>query len=144
MAQDIIDLVLGEDQPEVVANKKQVEERKPDWEMETLSKLSTLASEMYEKNVHYEVHTIMDWNNFPTQKQMYQLSENGESIGFHPTGPCGCILLDDEYFYDIRCEHLIFIEGWTEGYSNKSILLIGNHKGGMIQQLITFDKSVND
>lgn len=42
-------------------------------------------------------------------------------------------------FCDIRCEHLIFIEGWTEGYGCDSILLIGNHKGGMIQQLITFD-----
>lgn len=138
----MIKLVFGEDQPEVVSNKKQVEERKPDWEMEKLSKLSTLAREMYEKNVHYKVHTIIDWNKFPTNQQMSYLSETGESIGFHPTGPCGCILLDDEYFYDIRCEHLIFIEGWTEGYCRDSILLIGNHKGGMIQQLITFDETV--
>ena len=139
---EMIKIVLGEDQPEVLSNKKQVEERKPDWEMEKLSKLSTLAREMYEKNVHYKVHTIIDWNKFPTNQQMSYLSENGESIGFHPTGPCGCILLDDEYFYDIRCEHLIFIEGWTEGYCRDSILLIGNHKGGMIQQLIIFDKTV--
>lgn len=140
MTQDeMIKLVFGEDQPEVVSNKKQVEERKTDWEMETLSKLSTLARKMYEKNVHYKVHTIIDWNKFPTKQQMSYFSDTGESIGFHPTGPCGCILLNDEYFYDIRCEHLIFIEGWIEGYGGDAILLIGNHKGGMIQQLITFD-----
>lgn len=140
MTQDeMIKLVFGEDQPEVVAYKKQIEERVPDPEMEKLAKLSTLARKMYEKNVHYKVHTIIDWNKFPTNQQMSYLSETGESIGFHPTGPCGCILLNDEYFYDIRCEHLIFIEGWTEGYGCDAILLIGNHKGGMIQQLITFD-----
>lgn len=137
--EEMIKIVFGEDQPEVVAYKKQVEERKPDPEMEKLAKLSTLARKMYEKNVHYKVHTIIDWNKFPTNQQMSYLSETGESIGFHPTGPCGCILLDDEYFYGIRCEHLIFIEGWTEGCGGDSILLIGNHKGGMIQQLITFD-----
>ncbi len=60
------------------------------------------------------------------------------SLDFHPTGACGCIYLPDTYLFGIRCEHLMWAEGYCEycwyipsyiSATDRSILIYGNHKG---------------
>ena len=50
------------------------------------------------------------------------------NIMFHPNGKTGCITVDDSYIFDIRCDHLVWIEGYSEVFGN-GYLVIGNHKG---------------
>lgn len=69
---------------------------------------------------------------------------------FHPNGKCGCVELDDDYLFGIRCNHLIWIDGRCEGIEPfwtkedheegkyESILLIGNHKGLVETRLLIF------
>lgn len=96
---------------------------------------------------------------------------------FHPNGISGCIISDDDYIFGIRCDHLMWMEGFVEdiygdhanyGYTDEEInniqsegsissesksfdypvateygafpviLLIGNHKGTIIMELIRF------
>ena len=56
---------------------------------------------------------------------------------FHPNG-AGCILLNDDYLFGIRCDHLIWIDYW-DLYGYKT-LLIGNHKGGTNIKVITYNE----
>jgi hypothetical protein len=73
---------------------------------------------------------------------------------FHPNGVCGCMLLDDDYAFGIRCDHFMWAEGNCEGvegfwndcdfntdsedlYKNfKAILIYGNHKGSLYIRVI--------
>lgn len=60
-----------------------------------------------------------------------------EDFTFHPNGHCGCVLLEDEYIFGIRCDHLIWMEGWCEiEAKGDSILVLGNHKGHTVTKLI--------
>lgn len=49
-------------------------------------------------------------------------------VMFHPNGKTGCITVDDDYIFGIRCDHLVWIEGYSEIFGN-GYMLIGNHKG---------------
>lgn len=77
---------------------------------------------------------------------------------FHPDGRSGCILMNDEYFLDIRCDHLMWMDGWLEpndliladgacdkieeiedsGYNAEipAVLIVGNHKGCLYVRLL--------
>lgn len=73
---------------------------------------------------------------------------------FHPNGNSGCVVMNDEYICDIRCEHLIWICGWHEHYGQTTkiskdkdrpewedyacscVMLVGNHKGNLVVSLI--------
>ena len=84
-------------------------------------------------------------------------------VNFHPDGRTGCVCLNDDYLFGIRCNHLIWITGTCE-YSPcedgrissiiiheyttdeeyellnnlpSDILLIGNHKGELCSVLLT-------
>jgi hypothetical protein len=60
---------------------------------------------------------------------------------FHPNGECGCISLFDEYMFGIRCNHLMWAEGWLEDEDQSdAILIYGNHKGEVVTKLIVFDR----
>ena len=60
---------------------------------------------------------------------------------FHPNGECGCISLFDEYMFGIRCNHLMWAEGWIEDEDQSdAILIYGNHKGEVVTKLIVFDR----
>ena len=73
--------------------------------------------------------------------------ENGlsEEFSFHPNGKSGVILLNDDYFFNIRCDHLMWAEGFVEGTEsfmqgikgNDAILVYGNHKGCLEVELLT-------
>lgn len=60
-----------------------------------------------------------------------------EEFSFHPTGPCGCFELEDDYFINIRCDHLMWADGWCEctdelvhcDPSDPVLFIFGNHKG---------------
>lgn len=56
-----------------------------------------------------------------------KLIDSGET-DFHPKNS-GCIKLNDEYMFDIRCDNLIWIEGATEEGDFGTLYFIGNHKG---------------
>jgi hypothetical protein len=64
-------------------------------------------------------------------------------VTFHPNGECGCIELDDDYFLDIRCNHLIWMDGNVEDKDwSKAVLVCGNHKWSMEARLITSTDSI--
>ena len=95
------------------------------------------------------------------------ISDTDDSHNFHPNGECGCIELDDDYLFDIRCNHLMWATGYCEylpgvyGQHSDSdflidtlldndvmtieeweehpsdILIYGNHKGGICCKLLT-------
>lgn len=68
---------------------------------------------------------------------------------FHPNGRSGCILMEDCYFLDIRCDHLVWTEGWLEptddlvdgslskrGSEFPAVMILGNHKGCLYVRLL--------
>ena len=73
------------------------------------------------------------------------ITDFGFEFTFHPTGACGCIEMDDENFLGIRCNHLMWAEGWCErndsyihSYNGTEnvLLIFGNHKGTFKAQAI--------
>ena len=61
-------------------------------------------------------------------------------VTFHPNGKSGCILAYDEYIFGIRCDHLMWSEGYFEGLETPGFevrpgelgyMLYGNHKGSL-------------
>lgn len=66
-----------------------------------------------------------------------------DELSFHPNGKCGCITLNDESMFGIRCNHLMWAEGWLEGAeNNQTILVYGNHKGVLEIVLLTIAEQV--
>lgn len=62
---------------------------------------------------------------------------NGDArFSFHPNGKSGCIELDDDYMFDYRFNHMIWVEGDNEE-GNDAIILLVNHKGTFSVCLIT-------
>lgn len=67
-----------------------------------------------------------------------------DCISFHPNGKCGCIEMNDDDIFGIRCGHLIWAEGACEGIEpflnekdEKTVILVyGNHKGTLISKLL--------
>ena len=68
-------------------------------------------------------------------------------LTFHPNGRCGCILADDERMFEIRCDHLMWSEGYVEGIEMSddekcpkpgelAFIIYGNHKGWFEVMLI--------
>ena len=47
---------------------------------------------------------------------------------FYPSNKFGCIELNDDYMFSIRCDNFIWIDGKSEKYGD-SIFICGNHKG---------------
>ena len=71
---------------------------------------------------------------------------DSEGSDFHPNGNCGCVELDDDYLFGIRCDHLMWMEGnvednylWTKDLDSedaRAILVCGNHKGLFMSYII--------
>lgn len=124
-------------------------------EKQSLMKLaehSEYAKEMLDVNDNPLLVTIFDSSNFPL-----------EELTFHPNGKCGCVQLDDEYMFGIRCNYLMWAEGSVEGtelfwkkikkrigfeiknrepFFRNCIMIYGNHKGGMIMKLLVFSRYI--
>lgn len=106
---------------------------------ESYNKLSEF-SEIAKKMIEQSSSRIVNIRN--------SMSITTEDITFHPNGNCGSIKLDDETMFGIRCDHLIWAEGTCEGtetfmdgIKNKdAILVCGNHKGGLVIELLTFSR----
>ena len=120
--------------------------------MEDIEKLA-LCSEMAKKyGSHYELIEISD-----------SFERKIDDLTFHPNGKCGCILLNDDYAFGIRCNHLMWAEGccegvepfWTENDHKitkekierneydvyNAILVYGNHKGSLYTNLLVFHEA---
>ena len=120
--------------------------------MSDIDKLA-LCSEMAKRYGNsYEIINVNEYRNNQT-----------DDLSFHPNGNCGCIQLDDDYAFDIRCNHLMWAEGvcegseyfWTENdhkvaenkYEQNEhevynvILVYGNHKGSLVTKLIVFHEA---
>jgi len=108
--------------------------------MEDIEKLAICSQMARKYGSNYEIIDVDDYN-----------KHHLDTLSFHPNGNCGCILLDDDYAFGIRCNHLLWAEGscegieyfWTEDdHANKeydaykSILVCGNHKGGLSTKLL--------
>lgn len=94
--------------------------------LELLAEHSPVAKDIYDSG-NYKIHCI-----------------NKEECNFHPNGDCGCIELNDDYLGNIhneevwlRCDHLMWCDGWVENEDNNCVLLYGNHKGSFTMYLIT-------
>lgn len=65
------------------------------------------------------------------------------NTGFHPNGKCGCINLNDDYLFGIRCDHFMWTEFWTED-DFAVIIIYGNHKGSLISKCIMMYEGEDD
>ena len=74
------------------------------------------------------------------------------TLSFHPNGKCGCIEVNDDYMFGIRCNHLMWAEGYIEGTEpftddceEKDVILVyGNHKGYFLVFLLYTTKSIGE
>lgn len=87
--------------------------------MEKLAEHSDMAKEMLKKIDKVVINPVLTYEECDT------------GCYFHPNGHCGCVILNDDYLFDMRCDHFMWAEGWHEGYDD-SILIYGNHKGNLI------------
>jgi len=104
-------------------------------------------SESYKKLSKYSdlVETITSGNTSRIVSLRGIYGVQTEEITFHPNGKCGCIELNDEEMFGIRCNHLMWAEGFVEGTEsfmqginrNEAILVYGNHKGSLEVELLT-------
>lgn len=126
--------------------------------MQLLAKYSNFAKRIY-KYGKFVVITIFEENGNITENYC-----TDKEFGFHIGKNAGIVALNDEYIFDIRCEHLQWTEGWIEydldsnepnlcmlktldkngkiknsespdGNVN-AIMISGNHKGSFVQKLI--------
>ena len=65
-----------------------------------------------------------------------------EDFNFHPNGKCGCVEMNDDYLFGIRCNHFMWADGKLEyppfyetdedtvknGWDD-CVMIYGNHKG---------------
>lgn len=101
-----------------------------------------LVSDVAEKHISdpFEIITIFDFD-----------CSRVTEVTFHPNGKCGCLILSDDYLFDIRCDHLMWADGvcectesfWTDKDRakeewNDAIFIYGNHKGNLKGELIIF------
>lgn len=120
-------------------------------DLKKLAEVSDMAK-LFTDNEKCELVEIMD---------MGVLHE--PEFSFHPNGKCGCIKLNDDYLFGIRCSHLMWAEGECEGveecFANyeteleedeyypedpyvktigNTILLYGNHKGTFCMYMLHY------
>lgn len=90
-----------------------------------------LVSEMAKKHKDkYYIVTLADY------LKRYDIGD----FSFHPNGNCGCLLANDDMMFGIRCDHLIWVEGYCEeSEDNDMIIVFGNHKGTFMSYLIVFN-----
>lgn len=105
-------------------------------DIEVLAQHSEVANRYFYKGSNYAVYPITDCENYDSD------------IYFHPSSHCGCIITDNKYYslFDIDCYNLIWIDGFSEYYSNNdddfcdnAILVIGNDEGWLNSRLIIFN-----
>lgn len=113
---------------------------------------SLIARQILESGF-YRVIPLLTYNN-----DYLDLDSKWEQqFAFHPNGKCGCINLDDNCLFNIRCDHFMWAEGNLERYEpfftkfdfnedepilNEKeldcVLCYGNHKGEFRMMLITY------
>lgn len=105
--------------------------------MKDIEKLALCSEMAYKYWRDYEIIDIEEYH-----------KKQPDALSFHPNGLSGCMLLTDDYAFDIRCNHLMWMEGYCEGIeyfwnendhknlSYNMIILFGNHKGGLVTKLL--------
>lgn len=64
------------------------------------------------QQLEYDIETILDVSDYhPFGKALTRLD-------FHPNGISGCILDDENHSFDIKCDHLMWLEGFVEDVYN--------------------------
>ena len=67
-----------------------------------------------------------------------------EGNSFHPQ-KSGCLELDDWYMFGIRCNHLVWVEGYSEEDCDLgTIYLMGNHKGELKLYCISLIDTIDE
>lgn len=74
---------------------------------------------------------------FDHRNDDYEILDVDEETTFHPNGFCGTILLNDEYFFNLCCNHLMFADGYLEP-EDEAVYIYGNHKGTFRHFIIKF------
>ncbi len=111
--------------------------------LKILSEVSEVAHKYYRNGgTNWKLYNVIEDEQLNTENVI-----KGNEIDFHPNGKSGCILLDDDYFFGIRCDHLMWMEGFCECSTedtnggvegDNSIMLIGNHKGALKIKILAF------
>ena len=108
--------------------------------MTDIEKLA-LVSEMAKK--HKDNYKVIELGEYLKKEDRYGIVDDFNSFqdfAFHPNGNCGCILVEDDYIFGIRCDHLIWIEGSCED-GKDVIIVFGNHKGSIRINFIVFNQN---
>ena len=119
------------------------------YEMEILASQSQLAEKMRKSGYYYKVADVISYDVYHDCDVVNNPFAYGY-FSFHPTGNSGCIISDDCYFFGIRCNHLMWCEGYCEDVDDDdaelptSILVYGNHKGNFCVNLIIFLKACDE
>ena len=80
----------------------------------------------------------------------FRESRHVKPVSFSPNGNCGCIELNGDHAFGIRCNKLIWIEGSieeTKRYAvnlRKALLVYGSHNGVLESRLITFKETIKE
>ena len=98
--------------------------------------------EVYELD-DFELISIIDYNVFDFTDK-YNYSEIQDDCTFHPNGKTFTMILGDDYFLGIRCDHLVFIEGSREYGPGTAFLVIGNHKGITVMKILQANYKLKD
>ena len=103
-----------------------------DFDIQKLAEKSEMVKKALNEKRNFNLFTLY-------QLQKGLLCNPHNEFSLHPNGNCGCIELDDNYMFGIRCNHLMWSECWCEGVEGfwdednldeyDIILIYGNHKG---------------
>ena len=123
-----------------MTTEEQIEEPFEQQELEELAEHSPLAKQFVSDNL-FEHCKLITLSSYVGGDEINNL----QGFSFHPDGNCGCIELPDAYMFGIRCDHLMWSDGWCEGTEEflcgdgQTILIYGNHKGQFVMKLIYLD-----
>jgi len=109
-----------------------ISEKVNDFDIQELSEKSEMVKKALKEKRDFNLYTLY-------QIQEGLLCNSYNQFSLHPNGNCGCIELDDDYMFGIRCNHLMWSECCCEGVEDfwdednldeyDVILIYGNHKG---------------
>lgn len=132
--------------------RRELELRNNDLEnLKLLAEHSPIAKQIL-KTGSYRVIPLFTYSNDYLDKD----TSDEQQFAFHPNGKCGCINLNDKEVFNIRCNHLMWSDGYIERYEPfftkfdfnddkpitnieelNCVLCYGNHKGEFRMVLIT-------
>lgn len=124
-----------------------------EYDFKELAICSEMAQDALLEKKEWELVNLYEDLEMDGEEGCYFGKKENIEFSFHPNGMSGCLNIDDDYRFGIRCNHLIWVEGWCEGYEEwwrkeeqkfNAILLMGNHKGHFMMKLVAIHNNNNE